>query len=112
MKKLKIYFYLAFVVAMFSSCGSLLISNLTSSSMNKLELGMSKEQITKILGNAYTITEKKIENETEIEVLSYRNYTTNDEFYMFILKNGKLERWQRELIPIERKIIRVQTKNE
>jgi len=45
------------------------------------------------------IAEKRIENDTRIEVLSYRGTYKNDEFYMFVFKNDKLEKWYRELLP-------------
>jgi len=102
MKKSKIYILLAFVILMFSSCAAYSIAHMTSSNMNKLELGMSKEQVTQILGSAYTIAEKRMEDDKRIEVLSYRDYYNNDEFYMFIFKNDKLERWYRELLPKEK----------
>lgn len=70
--------------------------------MNMLELGMSKVQLAKILGSGYTIAEKRIENDKQIEVLSYRNAYFTDEFYMFVFKNEKLEKWYRELSPKDR----------
>jgi len=64
--------------------------------MDKLELGMTKQQVTKILGSSYTIAEKRIEDDKQIEVLSYTNYNETDTFYMFVFKNDKLEKWYRE----------------
>lgn len=78
-----------------TACSS--VVNMTSEKMNKLELGMSKQQVTEILGSNYTIAEKKIENGVQVEVLSYRDFYKDDEFYMFIFKNNTLERWHREL---------------
>lgn len=72
---------------------------MTSVKMNQLELGMSKEQVTQILGNEYTIAEKRLQDSNEIEVLSYRDSYNNDEFYLFLFKNQKLEKWYRELLP-------------
>ncbi len=83
------------LVLITTGCSSL--ANMTSEKMNKLELGMSKQQITEILGNNYTIAEKKIENGVQVEVLSYRDFYKDDEFYMFIFKNNTLEKWYREL---------------
>jgi hypothetical protein len=83
------------LVIITTGCSSL--ANMTSEKMNKLELGMSKQQITEILGNNYTIAEKKIENGVQVEVLSYRDFYKDDEFYMFIFKNNTLEKWYREL---------------
>ncbi|WP_298649325.1 DUF3192 domain-containing protein [uncultured Proteiniphilum sp.] len=73
---------------------------MTGDKMDKLELGMSKEQVTTILGKNYTITEKRMEDDVLIEILSYRETHTNgDEFYLFEFKNNKLEKWYRELLP-------------
>ena len=83
------------IVLITTACSS--VVNMTSEKMNKLELGMSKQQITEILGNNYTIAEKKIENGVQVEVLSYRDFYKDDEFYMFIFKNNTLEKWYREL---------------
>ena len=83
------------LVLITTACSSL--ANMTSEKMNKLELGMSKQQVTEILGSNYTIAEKKIENGVQVEVLSYRDFYKDDEFYMFIFKNNILERWHREL---------------
>ncbi len=67
--------------------------------MEALELGMSKEQVTEILGNAYTIAEKRMEDGVPVEILSYRNFPHDDEFYLFVFKNNELEEWYRELLP-------------
>lgn len=99
MKKSKIFIISAFLAVFLSSCLTLDIVNMNSKNMNKLELGMSKEQVTNILGSGYTIAEKRIENEIRIEILSYRDTYKTDEFYLFVLKNNKLEKWYRELIP-------------
>ena len=48
------------IVLITTACSS--VVNMTSEKMNKLELGMSKQQVTEILGSNYTIAEKKIEN--------------------------------------------------
>ncbi len=83
------------IVFITTACSS--VVNMTSEKMNKLELGMSKQQVTEILGSNYTIAEKKIENGVQVEVLSYRDFYKDDEFYMFIFKNNTLEKWHREL---------------
>jgi len=69
--------------------------------MNQLELGMSKDQVTQILGIGYTIAEKRVQDSNEIEVLSYRDFYKDDELYLFLFKNQKLEKWYRELLPRE-----------
>jgi len=93
MKKYLLYF---FVVVFITGCTS--VVKMSSSNMNKLELGMTKEQVTTILGNGYTVAEKRIENNIQIEVLSYRNFYKDDEFYLFQFKNNKLEKWHMELV--------------
>ncbi|MGJ1203852.1 hypothetical protein [Sphingobacterium lactis] len=80
-----------------SACASL--PRLTSAKMDRLELGMTKEQVTHILGSGYTIAEKREDNNIKIEVLSYRDFYKDDEFYLFKFLDGKLEKWYRELTP-------------
>ena len=94
MKKYLLCFIITFYLF---SCSSAV--RMTSSNMNKLALGMSKNKVTNILGTGYTIAEKRIENGVEIEILSYRNFYEDDEFYMFLFANDQLERWYRELLP-------------
>lgn len=67
--------------------------------MNQLQLGMTKVAVTEILGKNYTIPEKRMEGDNEVEVLSYRNYPYTDEFYQFVFVNGSLDEWYRDLIP-------------
>jgi len=99
MKNFKFCILSAFAFLFLNSCVSTRFADMTSEKMNKLELGMSKEQVTQILGIGYTIAEKRIQDSNEIEVLSYRDRYRNDEFYLFLFKNQKLEKWYRELLP-------------
>lgn len=101
MKKTKVFIFSAFVILLLTSCAAFKLTPMTSSVMNKLELGMSKEQVTTILGTDYTIAEKRIEDGNKIEVLSYRDVTYSGEFYMFVFKNDSLEKWYRILQPKE-----------
>lgn len=94
---MKRYLLYVLTIIFLTSCSS--VVNLTSSKMNQLELGMSKEQVTNILGKGYTVSEKRIENGIQIEVLSYRDVLKDDEFYLFQFKNDKLKEWYRELLP-------------
>ena len=64
--------------------------------MEKIQLNMSKSQVSDILGSSYTITEKRVEATDTIEVISYRNFPYEEEFYLFRFKNNKLEKWYRE----------------
>jgi hypothetical protein len=111
MKHTKIRILSAFVILMLSSCATLTQGYMTTDKLKKLELGMSKEQVTQILGNGYTIAEKRMEDDKKIEVLSYINFYNTDENYMFVFKNDKLEKWYRELLPREAtKVIQRQEK--
>lgn len=101
MKQLKNSILLSFLILVLHSCASLEMVNMTSSKMNKLELGMSKQQVTQILGSAYTISEKRVEDNSEIEVISYRDSFELDEIYFFVFKNKKLDNWYRDLISKE-----------
>jgi hypothetical protein len=91
------YLICLFTILILTACSS--VARMTSYNMNKLELGMSKKQVTNILGTGYTIAEKRIENNVDVEILSYRDFYKNDEFYMFLFANDKLEKWYRELLP-------------
>jgi hypothetical protein len=103
----KIYILYFFVILTLSSCSSLIFP--VASDVNQLELGMSKEQVTKILGSTYVIAEKRMEDENMIEVLSYKCFYMYDEFYFYLLfKNDKLEKWHRELLPKNETIIKKQ----
>ncbi len=68
--------------------------------MDKLELGMSKQQLTAVLGRGYTIAEKRMEEGNLIEVLSYRNYPQEREIYLFVFANNELQEWYREIVPV------------
>ena len=94
MKKNLLYL---FTMLLLSACVSSV--RMTSSKMNQLELGMTKEQVITILGNGYTIAEKRVEAGNQVEVLSYRDFYKDDEFYMFLFTNDKLEKWHRDLLP-------------
>lgn len=101
MKNLKNSILLSFLILLLHSCASFQVAHMTSSNMNKLELGMTREQVTQILGSDYTIAEKRLEYSNEIEIISYRDYLNKDEFYLFVFKNKKLDSWHRELFSKE-----------
>src|SRR5690606_10913963 len=73
-------------VLFLSACASL--PRLPGEKMDRLELDMKKEKIKDILGPGFTVAEKREDNGTTIEVLSYRDFYRDDEFYMF---SGRLE---------------------
>lgn len=86
-----------FLIMIFVLTSCMSLTNLTSSAMNKLELGMSKIQVEQILGKEYTIAEKRIENGIQIELLSYRSFYNINEYYMFLFKDDRLEEWYRDI---------------
>ena len=96
---MKHIFTVTFLVIVFSACSPMVLSRLNSNTMSQLHLGMTKQALTEILGKNYTISEKRMEGEKEVEVLSYRNYPYTDEFYQFIFVDGDLNEWYRDLIP-------------
>lgn len=98
MKKFPLIIFSVFLLMM-SSCAAFDVAYMTSTKMNALELGMPKELVTKILGNDYTIAEKRMEGSTRVEVISYRNNRQTDEVYKFLFKDNKLEKWYMELVP-------------
>jgi len=95
--KIKTLLLMLLTIGLFTACSSVVVMN--SSRMEQLELGMSKKQVTDILGNEYTISEKRMEDGNEVEVLSYRDFYKDDEFYLFRFKNNRLEEWHREVHP-------------
>lgn len=86
--------------AILSSCSPAFFSHMNGNKMDKLELGMSKEQLTVVLGRGYTIAEKRMEEGNLIEVLSYRNYPQDREIYLFVFANNSLQEWYREIVPV------------
>lgn len=98
-KKLKNYSLLTLMVVVLASCSTFAVAHMTSDNMNKLELGMTKQQVTAILSDKYTISEQRIENNEVIQILSYRDFYSTNEYYLFQFRNNRLEKWHRELLP-------------
>ena len=94
---MKMYLILLLTAGLLTACSQTL--RISSSKMEQLELGMSKKQVTGIMGKEYTISEKRMENGVEVEVLSYRDFYNDDELYLFRFKNGRLQEWHREILP-------------
>ena len=95
--KNKVTTYILFSMLVFGLSSCMSKTYLSSTTMNKLELGMSKNQVEKILGIEYTIAEKRIENGHQVEVLSYRNFFNGNEYYMFLFRDNRLEEWYRDV---------------
>lgn len=96
---MKPVFLALLLLAVFTACSPSMLSRMNSKSMSQLELGMSKQQLVEVLGNYYTISEKRMRGEDEVEVISYRNYPYEDEIYQFVFVNKSLSEWYRELVP-------------
>lgn len=75
-----------------TSCGGQLSlsSKMNSEYMDKVELGMTKEEVAAFLGKEYAIAEKRIDEGIQIEVLSYRDLYNTDAYYLFVFKNNQL----------------------
>lgn len=92
--------FLCLLTVMLSACSGTRIATMRKSKMEQLELGMSKTKVVNILGSSYSISQKEVNANDTIEVISYRNAPFEDEFYLFRFKNSKLEKWHREFQPI------------
>jgi hypothetical protein len=103
-RSLKVLISCALVAFALSSCASMFFFPVNSARLKRLELGMTKEEVTRILGRDFQIVEKRIEDENEIAVLSYAY--SHREFYLFRFVNGRLEEWHREFSPSNEVIVR------
>ena len=86
---------ICFASLAFSACSSI-FSTLNGKLMSQLELGMSNDDMIRLLGRDFTISEMRMEGVDRIQVFSYRNYPYTDEFYEFLFVNGLLKEWFRE----------------
>lgn len=89
----------ALITVMVLSCAYQGYTSMTGTKMNRLELGMSKRQVTAILGREYIISEKRMEEGVVTEVLTYRNYPYDNELYMFVFHDDALVEWYMEIMP-------------
>lgn len=99
MRRIYIFLFMALLV---SSCSFGIFPGFNNRNMNRLELGISKDEVIRQLGKNFTISEKRMEGGQLIEVLSHRNYPYESELYKFIFINGRLEEWYQELVPVYR----------
>lgn len=99
MRRIFIFLFMALLV---SSCSYSIFPGFNSHNMNRLELGISKDEVIRQLGKNFTIAEKRMEGGKLIEVVSYRNYPHESELYKFVFINGRLEEWYQELVPVYR----------
>ena len=111
-RKLKIFLSFAFIALILSSCATQLAAwnTFSSANMGRLELGMSRQEVTEIMGRGHTIVERRMEYGNDIEVWSFTNHSVSRqeerEFYLFRFVNGRLEGWSREFFPRTETIIR------
>jgi hypothetical protein len=96
--KMKHILLICFASLAFSACSSI-FSTLNGKLMSQLELGMSKDDMIRLLGRNFTISEMRMEGVDRIEVFSYRNYPYTNEFYEFVFVNGLLNEWFMEITP-------------
>ena len=79
-------------VYLFTSCGATLSNALAAdSNIQKLELGMTKQEIVSIMGDTYKRLEVKQTSEGYRETLGYLDF--QDGIYRFRLLNNKLQEW-------------------
>lgn len=63
-------------------------SNFKYDSARKVEVGMTEDQITQLMGKPYSVVSK---GETQIWIWSYVNaFTANSQSVSFIMKDGKV----------------------
>jgi len=96
-------------VLLIHSCSAIKVSNIKSTDLEIINLGMKKAVVTSILGPKYTISKKKKENGKIVEVISYRNYPYyENEHYHFRFEDGNLTEWHREFVPnlLQEKIVK------
>lgn len=77
-----------------TSCGA--IGFMSAEKMEKLKLGMSRQEVTSILGSSYSVAENYKEGDHEIKVLAYQ---FKEQIYFFIFKDDKLQEWHRKIDP-------------
>lgn len=83
-------FLLLIMAIVFVSCGTIN----TSSRAKKLELGMTKQEVIKTMGQGYRIVSASKAPEGTLEVLRYESSV--DYNYMIHLLDGKLVEWYEE----------------
>ena len=86
------------MIGLLSGCVSNNITWKTNDRVKKLELGMEKDEVIRILGNRYMITSSSKDHlGNAIEVLGYKSDVTEE--YKFRFVNHKLTEWNREHVP-------------
>jgi hypothetical protein len=90
MKKAFIFVPLFFICI---SCGVL---RNTGNSLKAVELGMSKSEVIKIIGNYYTLDEAYTDRENnKVEILGFRDLPDSKEIYQLVFVNNILKEWHK-----------------
>ena len=87
--------YSLFFILVFTACG-------TSGLMNKtkqLQLGMSRQEATALLGNNYRVVAARQTPEGGLEVLRYGPDILDTSIYMLNFIDGRLVEWYEEVPP-------------
>ncbi len=87
------------IISLFPSCSGTKFSAIKTKKLERLQLGMKKTEVIHILGNDYKISEKRMEDDKLIEVISYLNFPFTNEHYLFRFYDGSLTEWHREFVP-------------
>ena len=70
--------------------------------VKNLELGMSRKDAVKVLGNEYVIEVKSIMSEGEMEVLRFYSSYSND--YVLRFLNGGLFEFHKYIAPVQQEV--------
>ncbi|HTQ49492.1 MAG TPA: hypothetical protein VMJ12_02185 [Candidatus Acidoferrales bacterium] len=74
-------------------CASFGCSTTTAHKLNKLNLGMSQEDVTSILGDNYVVEAAATDtNGARLQMWDYTDKKTQDEYRLYF-KDGKLAQW-------------------
>ncbi len=86
----KIIFAL-FITTILAACSTPKIYN---DALMKIELGMTQEQVTSLMGKDYTVVNQQYINNQDEVTLRYVDYFKNQWFFVFI--NNSLVKWYKE----------------
>ena len=87
------YAYISILsICLLTSCGATLTNALAAdNNIQKLELGMTKQEVITIMGNTYKRLEVKQTSDGYQETLGYSDY--QDGLYRLRLLDGELQEW-------------------
>jgi hypothetical protein len=95
--KLKTTFFIISLALAFSSCSLKYYRSGVHSDMKKIQLGMDKDEVIRIMGKHFiNSAASKDEQGNKIEVISYSSNWTLEYNLRFV--NGKLTEWEKERI--------------